>query len=151
MANLNPTANISAGFTQGPGGVTTIIWGTSGLLRSPAPSSNTFAGEGFYTVLSVDQSEKAEQVYGENGTGIESWRVNLKHGSRWNVTVQDDSSMTPPTVGTSVSIVDMVNGFAHAYSAVVLSGDYRAARRAAGERVIQVENLTLVDSQTPTI
>lgn len=127
-------------------GITTIVWGTGGALQSPAPGP-TYAGEGSYIVESIDESEKAEQEYGTNGTGIEAWRMTLKHGKRWNVTVTDDTSMTAPAVNTTVSILDYLGNKTVFYTARVLSNDYRAARKAAGQRVLMVENLTLVDAQ----
>ena len=147
---------LSTGFSAA--GITTLVWGTDGLLQSPSPGAN-YAGTGYYIVESVDESEKAEQVYGENGTGIEAWRVNLRHGVRWNITVQDDVQWAAPVVGSTVNLVDLVlsttsnssiNGTRKVYTGVVLSNDYRAARKQAGHRVIQVENLTLVDSQATT-
>lgn len=138
-------------------GITTLVWGTGGALQTPAPSP-TFAGEGSYIVESIDESEKAEQEYGTNGTGIECWRMTLKHGKRWNITVTDDTTMTPPGVNTTVSVLDYLLSPANStqgggggktvfYTARVLSNDYRAARKAAGQRVLMVENLTLVDAQ----
>lgn len=127
-------------------GVTTLIWGTSGSLTVPSPGGS-YAGDGFYIVESIDESEKTEQIYGENGTGIEAWRMTLKHGLRWNVTVTDDSTMTPPVVNTTITILDFIGNKTKFYVAKVLNNDYRAARKTPGQRVLQVENLTLVDAQ----
>lgn len=144
---------ISSGFTTAGvldgNNVTTLVWGTDGLVQSIAgstPTSNTYAGTGFYIVESIDQTQKNEQIYGENGTGIESWRVILTHGNRWNITVQDSTQMTPPLAGTTVSVIDINGGRTSKYNAIVLNSDYRAARKQAGHRVIVVESLTLVDA-----
>lgn len=136
---------LSTGFQLS--GVTTLRWGTDGLLNSPAPGGS-FAGTGYYIVESFDETAKVEQVYGENGTGVEVWRANLTHGKRWNITVQDDTQMTPPVVGNTVIVVDIIASATTTYTAVVLNNDYRAARKQPGHRVLLVENLTLVDSQT---
>lgn len=149
---------ISAGATLD--GITTLVWGTGGALALPAAPAGYggVGGEGAYIVESIDESEKAEQIYGENGTGIEVWRMTLKHGLRWNITVTDDTTMAPPKVGQTVSILDYLLAPANSaagggggkttyYTAKVLSNDYRAARKSAGQRVLQVENLSLVDAQ----
>ena len=140
---------LSTGYSSA--GITTMRWGTDGILQSPSPGG-TFAGTGYYIVESIEESEKVEQEYGTNGTGIEAWRVILKHGKRWNITVQDDTSMSPPSVGTTAwGVVDPLNNPTLVWTATVITNDYRAARRQPGHRVVQVENLTLVDSQVTTI
>lgn len=127
-------------------GITTLVWGTGGSLRSPKPTAG-FAGEGYYTVRSIDQADKVDPIYGENCTGVEAWRVLILHGKRWNLTVQDDTTMSAPTTGSNIVIVDFIDGAATSLNAMVISNDYRAAQRQPGERVLQVENLVLVDSQ----
>ena len=143
VAGLTPT-----GYTAS--GITTLLWGTDGLLASPAPGGS-FAGTGFYIVESLDETTKAEQVYIENGTGIEAARINLTHGHRWNLTVQDDTNINGAAleVGQTVTVMDgagLLGGARTAtYTAVVLSVSERFARKAAATRTIEVEKLTLVD------
>jgi len=142
IAGLTPT-----GFTNA--GITTLLWGTDGLLNVPAPGGS-FAGTGYYIVESVDESTKAEQVYIENGTGVEVGRINITHGHRWNITVQDDTGITGSSleVGATVTVVDgagLLGARTATYSAVVLSVSERFARKAAATRTIEVEKLTLVD------
>jgi len=142
IAGLSPT-----GFTNA--GITTLLWGTDGLLNAPAPSGS-FAGTGYYIVESVDESTKAEQVYIENGTGVEVGRINITHGHRWNITVQDDTGITGSAleVGATVTVVDgagLLGARTATYTAVVLSVSERFARKAAATRTIEVEKLTLVD------
>jgi hypothetical protein len=138
-------------------GLTTLVWGTAGALQSPVPGAS-YAGEGYYVVESIDEAEDAEQEYGTNGTGIKSWRMTLKHGRKWNITVTDDINMTPPTVNGTVQVLDYLGGTPGSggggvgnktvvYTAKILSNDYRTARKQAGQRVLQVENLTLIDTQ----
>jgi hypothetical protein len=139
---------ISTGFSGTAGNAQTyLVWGTDGYLQTPAPGASRY-GTGYYIVESIEEDMKVEQIYGENGTGIEAWRVTLQHGMRWNITVQDDSDMTPPAIETSVGVVDMINNRAVYYSAKVLNNNYRAARKQPGHRVLLAENLTLVDDQT---
>ena len=130
-------------------GVTTLLWGTDGLLASPAPGGS-FAGTGYYIVESVDQETDAEQIYIENGTGQKAARIIINHGQKWTLSVQDDTTMTvPPTVGNTVSVIDgaglIAGGHATSYTARVISSGERFSRKGAAMRNITVEKLTLVD------
>ena len=151
MAGTNLPGGGSSGYTIA--GVTTLLWGTDGLLKSPAPSSGSFAGTGFYIVESVDPSVKSEPIWGENGTGVEVWRVILLHGGRANIVVQDDTQMTPPQIGQTLVLNDSglcIPGNSvrtNSYQMVVLNSSVRFVRKGAEMRTLEVENLTLVDSQ----
>jgi len=124
-------------------GVTTIRWGTDGRMADSAKTNS-----GYYVVLDVQQ----EQVVAFNdklpqGNGLTSTRVIGIDGNRWTVKVRDDTRMTPPTIGTTVSIMDMlgvstVNTLR--YGIVVESG-YSSAVKEPGTRNITVERLTLVE------
>lgn len=158
-----PQPTVSTGYISE--GITSVIWGTDGTLLSPAPGGG-YAGTGYYIVDSIDESQKVDIDYGENGTGVEARRTIITHGRRWNITVQDDTNMTPPVVGGTVTVLDLLLspnagalGFGAgvtntasgqkttAFVATIISNDYRAARKQAGQRILQVENLTLVDNQ----
>lgn len=142
LAGLTPT-----GFRAD--GITSIVWGTDGILNSPAPSAG-YAGTGYFIVESAEETTKAEQVYIENGTGIEAARINLIHGHRWNLTVQDDTGITGTAleVGQTVTVLDgagLLGARTSNYSAVVISVSERFARKTGATRTIEVEKLTLVD------
>ena len=136
----------SAGYTNV--GITTLVWGTDSLLNSPAPGNN-FAGTGYYIVESVDEETDNEIIYIENGTGQKAGRVNIINGVRWVVSVQDDTSMTAPRVGTTVSMKDQANllngGSGTNYTARVVNSGERFSRKGAAMRNITVEKLTLID------
>ena len=144
-----PYPTQSTGYTlDSSSGVTSLIWGTDGLLRNPAPVSGTFAGTGYYIVESVDQETDSEQIYIENGTGQKAARVIITHGHKWTFSVQDDTGMTPPMVGDTVSILDgagLITGGRLAYNAIVIASGGRFSRKGAAMRNISVERLTLVD------
>jgi hypothetical protein len=142
MAVLGPVLSAGAELD----GITTLVWGTGGALQSPIPTAG-YAGEGYYVVESIDEAQDAEQIYGENGTGIKAWRMTLVHGKKWNITVTDDTTMAPPTVNSTVSVLDFIGNKTVAYTAKVIANDYRTARKQAGQRVLQVESLTLIDPQ----
>lgn len=123
-------------------GVTTIRWGTDGLLTSPAPSG------GFYTVTRFAQKPLVENIKLPNGTGITATRVQLIDGTEWTITVRDDTRMTPPVIGNTVTIVDAAGLHGTpgvAYSATILDPSYEAAPKQAGERTIIVERLKLIE------
>lgn len=153
MSTASNIPFLSAGYSTAQAG-TLVVWGTDGLLQSPAPSLGTYAGTGYYIVISLDEQQKVDLDYGENGTGIEIRRTILVHGKRWNLTVIDDAQMVPPPVGSTVLVVDIlagptaVNGTTYTTkTATVIDNSYRAAQKQPGQRVLQVENLTLVDPQ----
>jgi hypothetical protein len=142
-----PVDGTTTGYDE-TAGVTTVKWGTDGLLQSPKPAS------GFYVVNSFRQSVKKEEVYLPNGSGIEAGLITLVHGYQWEVTVRDDRSMTPPGRGDTIlitdaaGIVDETTGGAIAgnvFTARVLDPDYTASPKQPGERVIKCEALLLVD------
>jgi hypothetical protein len=128
----NAPGNVNTGYQIN--GITSLVWGTGNAMGS-------------YIVVSVDESQKTEQYYVENGTGIEAARILLTHGTRWNVTVIDDSAITPPVVGGTVTIWthSTGNSASATATAMVISNDVRAARKTESQRVLQVENLTLVN------
>lgn len=139
---------LSAGYSlASSSGVTTLLWGTDGLLATPAPGG-TFAGTGFYIVESVDQETDAEVIHGENGTGQKAWRVIINNGQKFTISVQDDTTMTPPVVGTTITIIDGANLFGNGrvgHSAHVVSSGEKFTRKGAAMRNITAEWLTLVD------
>lgn len=144
-----PTVNVT---TRSDGysniGITTLIWGTDGTLVSPAPGG-TYAGTGFYIVESVDEETDAEPIYIENGTGQKASRIIINNGVRWTVSVQDDTQMTPPRVGTTVTMKDaggLVSGSVANYTARVVASGNRFSRKGAAMRNITVERLTLIDA-----
>jgi hypothetical protein len=138
-----PTAGTTTGYDVD--GITTIRWGTDGLLQSPKPTS------GYYVVSRFAQKELIDNIKLPNGTGITSSRVRIRDGVNWSITVRDDTAMTAPVVGDSITIVDaggMIGAVGLRYSATVVDNDYDSAIKQAGERVLVAENLILVESQT---
>lgn len=126
-------------------GVTTIRWGTDANM---ADASN--ANASYYIVDDIRQQQvKAFQENLPNGNGITLTRVIGVDGSRWNVTVRDDTRMTPPTIGVQTYLADRLGmlGTPNAmYRARVVDADYNATPKSAGQRVVVVERLTLVDT-----
>lgn len=135
-----PTPGSTTGYDAD--GVTTIRWGTEGLLQSPLPSV------GYYTVTRFDERQLVDNIKLPNGNGPTATRVLITDGQQWNVTVRDDTTMTPPRVGATVAVVDgggFKGNVGLVYTAVVVESNYETAVKQAGERVMVLESLTLVD------
>lgn len=132
-------------------GVTTIMWGTPGILVSPKPAS------GYYAVLRVNQRPILDRSKLPTGAGQTSTDVILQDGVTMEMTVRDDSQMTPPVINTACTVVDISGliGLSGStplagvtYSARVVDNNYETAVKQAGERVLVLDNLVLIDSQT---
>jgi len=151
--NINswpPVDGTTAGYDE-VGGVTSVRWGTDGLLQTKPAS-------GFYIVTSFKQSVDQDLEYLPNGSGIKAGLITLTHGYKWECTVRDDTRWTShPTAGSYVNITDAGGLVAAAhrssgaaavgsvFSARVVNPDYSAAPKQAGERVLMLEALMLVD------
>jgi len=134
-----PTGVLTNGII-GQGDATYFRWGTAGVV------TNT----GWYLVIRGSHRYKKEDFESTNGDGIQSGRTQMIHGSVWDITVRDRTDMTPPRIGTYVTVVDM-NGIVgtkvvgSTYSAYVLDSNYDASPKNPGERVVVLERLTLIE------
>ena len=132
---------VSAGVvTVQPSG-STIRWGTGNTIASTI-------------VLSVDERQKADKFYIEQGDGVEATRFIVNHGKVWDVTCIDSgvAFSNPPTVGGTITLVDIIAGAgagaamsANSFVATVIDNNYKAARKVEGQRVIACEYLTLIE------
>ena len=138
----------SAGYSlASSSNVTSLLWGTDGLLVTPAPGGS-YAGTGYYIVESVDQETDVDVIHGENGTGQKAWRVIINNGQKFTISVQDDAAMTPPAVGGTISIIDGANllgGGRVSYACHVVASGEKFTRKGAAMRNITAEKLTLID------
>lgn len=133
------------------GGVVTPRWGTDGI----AQWSNA-GGKFFAIVLRCKQRTMGTNYKNPNADGMTTSRTMIVDGSSWDITVRDDSDFQSIPRGSTVSVVDvagMINGYdgggrGLVYVATVTESDYDAASKAAGERVVTVENLILIENQT---
>jgi len=140
-------------------GVTTVVWGTTGLAAfNGTPGTDIQrANSGYYILTNYRQRLKTDIEYGENGTGVECRRTYITHGIVWDIEVEDNTTMTPPAVNTTISCYDILQkgdvlsgGLIAAkpiWTATVVSSEYTAAPKRPGMRTLVAENLTLVDSQ----
>ncbi len=158
MASPTTTSNGYSIGGSSTSAVTTVVWGTDGLLTTPvnnsttkSPGGTTYAGTGFYIVESVDQETDAEVIYIENGTGQKVARVIINNGQKWTLSVQDDTAMASPIIGNTVGIKDgagLIGAIGLTYKAVIIANGERFTRKGAAMRNLTVESLLLVDGQT---
>src|SRR5678816_4099071 len=88
-----PTPNSNTAFLME--GITTIKWGTDGMYST-------------YIVKSITPTDENEVIYIENRTGLKSTRVQLLQGRTYDITVIDDSAITPPKINSTITIVDQL-------------------------------------------
>ena len=69
-------------------GVTTIVWGTEGIFGS-------------YIVTSASESQRIEEIDIEQGAGFEAVVILLNKGFDVELTVIDDTAITPPTIANA--------------------------------------------------
>lgn len=112
-------------------GVTTIKWGTDGIL-----TGNPGSIDGSYWVTSMRPVDLFETIPIENGTGLISTRIGLIQGREWEITVIDDSTISPPSLNSVITIIDPLSSTQ--MSGRVLDNSYNAARKQPGERVMRV-------------
>jgi len=119
------------------GDATYFRWGTAGLWS-------------VYVVTRATQRLKKDDLQYENGDGVQSGRVQVLHGTVWELTVRDDRRMSLPTVGTYGTLVDMAGylgavGVTH--PGYILDNSYDTAPKQPGERVMVFECITLIKGE----
>ena len=137
-------------------GVTTLVWGAQGLaVFAGTPGADIDnANNGYYIITDYKQRLKKDLDYGENSSGVECRRTTIVHGQTWDITVEDNNNMTPPTQNTTITCYDILSkGTASPlvakaiWTANIIESEYTAAPKRPGMRTLTAENLTLVDSQ----
>lgn len=127
-------------------GVTTIRWGSDGIMSNAFPNGNGQGGyAGFYTVESINGTDELDTIYIEQGTGLRATRIQLWQGRSYTITVVDDTNMIPPSAATYLSLVDTVGAGASIYQFRVINNGYNTARKVEGKREITCEYLTLIE------
>lgn len=126
-------------------GVTTIRWGTDGIMANSAPNGSGGGFLGFYTIESLRGTDEIDTSYIEQGTGFKATRIRLWQGRRYNLTVVDDTGMTPPSVGTKLSLVDTVSGGSMIYQFTLIDNGDNTVRKDAHKREMTVEYLTCIE------
>lgn len=122
------------------GTTTTIVWGSGSFAQG------SLAG---YIVKNMKASERNEQIKIEQGAGLTAVNVLLTDGRAYEVTVVDDTNVTPPFGGSNVNVI-IPNlkgpnaGLSTSFEfGIVINNDYNAARKVEGERVLLINTFNL--------
>lgn len=127
-------------------GVTTIRWGTDGVMANTSPNGNGAGGfGGFYTVESMRGSDEMDVMYIEQGSGLKATRITLWQGRRYTLTVVDDTNMTAPSPSITISLTDTMSGGSAVYTFRVIENGDNAVRKDAHKREITAEYLTCIE------
>lgn len=127
-------------------GVTTILWGSKGVLQAIDS-----ADASYLTVLSAEQRPLVDKQHWPNGDGLTTTRTMILDGQQWDLKVREDTRMSIPSVGATCRVVDMAGKMGvrgKVYDAVVIDSPFSTAPKQPGETSISLENLLLVESQT---
>ena len=132
------------GFIQD--GPATLLWGTAGILGEVTDHNNISQGSlAGYILKSLRSTATTETLYVENGSGMRIWRAILDQGREYELTVVNDTTITPPAVGYRIFINDPQSGLAPAVF-ICTNPDANANRKSEGERVIRGVFDNLIDT-----
>jgi len=152
--NVWPTTgagSLATGYVAS--GVTTIRWGSGELVTS----INTVATSVTIGIVTrFNEAALAENMKFPNGNGVTITRVLIVDGTKWDVTIRDDTGLSGsagigrPKIGTAVVIVDaggLVPGGTAGlkYTSTVVEGGYDTAPKQPGEITFTVEALILIE------
>ena len=135
------------GFRQQ--GVTSVRWGSRGLVTSINGQAIASLPTSIGVVLRFNQKTQVENIKLPNGDGLTVTRVQIVDGQQWDVTVRDDENIdSRPSIGTTVVIYDaggLISSSYLKYSATVIDSGWDTAPKQPGEMTFSVEALTLVE------
>lgn len=135
-------------------GVTTIRWGTDGILSNQALGGSGSGGYGgFFIVESVRASDRLDIHEIKQGSGLVVARITLWQGRKYVATVLDDTTMIPPAPLTMASIADVLSGGLASVNARIIENGGNAERESEFKRNITFEALTCIELNNfvPTI
>lgn len=91
--SLNTAANSQTTWSPNfiVDGITTIVWGTEGLLSS-------------YIVVTGNENQRVSEIPIEQGAGFTAIIILLIDGNDVELEVVDDAAVNPPAVGTIVTL-----------------------------------------------
>ena len=150
MAWPTTSTNTTAGYSAS--GITTIRWGTRGVLTKIGSQSLGSNPTSVGIVTRFNQKQIVDNSKMSNGDGLTVTRVQIIDGAQWDVTVRDDTTITQrPVVGATCVIVDgmgYIGSVGATDDAVVVEASYDIAPKQAGEFSLTLENLRLIESQS---
>jgi hypothetical protein len=131
----NPTPSPSSSFVVVGTRPLSLVWGTDGYLGSPY---NTLI------VTNITTNDIVDVIYIENGTGLRCKRIELIQGREYNITVEDDASVSSPGINTTIGLLDPLTGWV-AKNIKVLSNEGSNARKEPGKRTFRCVYDTLIE------
>jgi hypothetical protein len=131
-------------------GYTQLWWGTEAL-----PLGN-------YIVVSARPKQRADTIRTEQGSGLTAVISQVVDGSDFEITVEEDLTITPPHVGSVVTLENIfVSGAALGNtippfgntaitngSFLIINNDFNAERKAVGQRVLLAQSFVAVTGVT---
>jgi hypothetical protein len=127
-------------------GYTTLFWGTEAL-----PFNS-------YIVVSARPKQRADTIETQQGSGLTAVVTQVVDGSDFELTVEEDLTITPPVVGALVTLTNIfVAGTALGSTIppfgvtaisngtfLVVNNDFNAERKAVGQRVVLCKSYVAV-------
>lgn len=144
MASFS-SADVAPGVIAEGIAATTVIWGTYGAVTQINESN---VDPEVAIVTRFHQRALVDNIKLPNGDGVTTTRVQVMDGCQWDVTVRDDSNLTMPYIGDTITILDnagLLGASGLAYIATVVEGAWDTAPKQAGEATFTVEALTLIE------
>lgn len=128
-----PASSIAAGLGYKGALPVTLAWGTDGLYSG-------------VIVSSIRPAQMIEEIKIENGTGLTATQVLLNDGMQVEITCVDDRSVSWPSSGATVTLLNPLptGGTATSTTFQVVDNSYQGTRKASGERTLLCKKYTLI-------
>ena len=109
-------------------GITSIVWGTEGIYTG-------------YIVTTANESLRIEEIDIDQGAGFEAIVILLQKGADVEITVIDDTAITPPTIANNP--ITLVTPFGTIPMLLVASKADQARKR-EGQRVFTFKSFNAI-------
>ena len=123
----NGGTDVSGAFSA-DGSPTTIVWGTCGLYSG-------------YIVVSANEETRVEEIDIENCAGFEAIVILLNKGYNVELTVIDDTAVTPPDIGDTVTLL---NAYGASIPMLIVNMKADQARKREGMRTISAKSYNAI-------
>lgn len=126
--NANGSAATFSGNFTVEGSPTTVVWGTCGLYSG-------------YIVVSASETTRVEEIDIEQCSGFEAIVILLNKGYDVELTVVDDTAVTPPAIG---AVVQLLNANGAQVNMLVVGNKSDQSRKREGLRTITAKSYTAI-------
>ncbi len=139
-----PTQGTSTFIARGSA-ISTLAWGTDGLIANTTIGASTTTNISGAIVKSMRPTQMVSEVPIENGTGLTAVSVNLIDGDQIELVCEDDRDITWPSYMSIITLYNPRVTGAVAFTAFqVMSNDYNTGRKQNGERTLLLKRYTLI-------